>query len=261
MTSETPDITDEIRDGIMWITFQRPQARNALTFGMYERLATLCTDMPTDGSVRAVVLSGAGGKAFAAGTDMTQFRAFDTAQDALDYEGRIDAVLEAVERCPVPTIAAIHGACTGGGGSIAAACDIRIASESLKFGFPIARTLGNCLAAGNLARLTELIGAGRVRELIFTARLIEAHEALAAGLVSEVLADEDTLLARAAALAEKVGSMAPLTLRATKEAMRRNRVASQVDDADLIVSCYMSDDFRIGMEAFLGKVKPAWTGK
>ncbi|WP_083101148.1 enoyl-CoA hydratase/isomerase family protein [Pseudophaeobacter leonis] len=261
MTDQSAEITDEVRDGIMWITFNRPQARNALTFGMYERLAHLCRDMPTDGRVRAVVIAGAGGKAFAAGTDMTQFRAFETAQDALDYEHQIDAVLEAVERCPVPTIAAVHGACTGGGGSIAAACDIRIASAGLKFGFPIGRTLGNCRAAGNLARLSELIGAGRVREIIFTARLIEAEEALAVGLVSEVLPDEASLLARAGELAERVGGMAPLTLRATKEALRRNRAALKVEDSDLITSCYMSDDFRIGMEAFLNKTKPVWTGK
>lgn len=245
----------------MWITFNRPQTRNALTFGMYERLAQLCREVPTDGTVRAVVITGVGGKAFAAGTDMTQFRAFETPQDALDYEAQIDAVLEAVECCPLPTIAAIHGACTGGGGSIAAACDIRIASASLKFGFPIGRTLGNCLAAGNLARLSELIGAGRVREIIFTARLVEAEEALSVGLISEVLPDEESLLARATELAERVGSMAPLTLRATKEALRRNRAALMVDDADLIISCYMSDDFRLGMEAFLGKTKPVWTGK
>lgn len=261
MTDQNPEITDEIREGIMWISFNRPQTRNALTFGMYERLAQLCREVPTDGTVRAVVITGAGGKAFAAGTDMTQFRAFETPQDALDYEAQIDAVLEAVECCPLPTIAAIHGACTGGGGSIAAACDIRIASASLKFGFPIGRTLGNCLAAGNLARLSELIGAGRVREIIFTARLVEAEEALSVGLISEVLPDEESLLAHATELAERVGSMAPLTLRATKEALRRNRAALMVDDADLIISCYMSDDFRLGMEAFLGKTKPVWTGK
>ena len=261
MTKPTEDITDIVQDGVLWVTFQRPQARNALTFGMYDRLAQLCREMPTDGSIRAMVISGAGGKAFAAGTDMTQFRAFDTEEDALNYEHQINAVLDAVECCPVPTIAAIHGACTGGGGSIAAACDIRIASARLKFGFPIARTLGNCLAAANLARLSELIGAGRVRELIFTARLIEAQEALGIGLVSEVLPDEDVLLARATELAATVGAMAPLTLRATKEALRRNRVATKVDDSDLILSCYMSDDFRIGMTAFLNKTKPEWTGK
>ncbi|MGA9412826.1 MAG: enoyl-CoA hydratase/isomerase family protein [Roseobacter sp.] len=261
MTGQTSELIEELRDGILWLTFNRPEARNALTFGMYERLAKVCATMPTDGSIRAVVISGAGGKAFAAGTDMTQFRAFQTEQDALDYESQIDAVLEAVERCPIPTIAAIHGACTGGGASIAAACDIRISSARLKFGFPIARTLGNCLAAGNLARLTELMGAGRVREVIFSARLVEAEEALSIGLVSEVLANEESLLARAGDLANHVGSMAPLTLRATKEALRRNRAAIRVDDADLIISCYMSEDFKTGMEAFLSKTKPQWSGK
>jgi enoyl-CoA hydratase/carnithine racemase len=261
MSTQIPELIEDLRDGILWVTFNRPEARNALTFAMYERLAAICATMPTDGSVRAMVTCGAGGKAYAAGTDMTQFRGFETPQDALDYEGRIDAVLEAIERCPVPTIAAIHGACTGGGASIAAACDLRIASAQLKYGFPIARTLGNCLAAANLARLSELIGAGRVREMIFTARLVEADEALACGLVGEVLPDEDALLARAADLAALVGGMAPLTLRATKEALRRNRNASKVDDADLITLCYMSEDFRIGMEAFLGKTKPEWTGR
>lgn len=254
------DLTHELRDNVLWITFNRPQSRNALTFEMYEGLADLCRGVPTDGSLHAVVVSGAGGKAFAAGTDMTQFRAFDSAQDALEYESKIEAVLEAVERCSLPTVAAINGACTGGGAAIAAACDLRIASASLKFGFPIARTLGNCLAAGNLARLSALMGAGRVREMIFTARLIEAEEANAGGLVSEVLPDEDALMQRAEALAQHLGKMAPLTLRATKEAMRRNRAAVRVDDADLIELCYMSRDFRHGLEAFLAKEKPEWTG-
>ncbi len=261
MTTTEPEILDELREGILWITFNRPQARNALTFGMYDRLAAICRDMPVDGAVRAVVIQGSGGKAFAAGTDMTQFRAFETAQDALEYEADLAAVLTAVERCPVPTIAAIHGACTGGGAAIAAACDIRIASARLKFGFPIARTLGNCLAAGSLALLSDLIGTGRVREMIFTARLIEAEEAQRIGLVSEVLEDEDTLLTRVGQLAEQIGAMAPLTLRATKEAMRRTRTATQVDDSDLITSCYMSEDFKTGMEAFLAKEKPVWKGK
>jgi enoyl-CoA hydratase/carnithine racemase len=259
--TDAPDVIQRLEGDTLWIAFNRPQTRNALTFGMYEKLADICSTVPTDGSVKALVIHGAGGKAFAAGTDMSQFRGFATAQDALDYEAQIDSVLSAVERCPLPTIAAIHGACTGGGASIAAACDLRIASNSLKYGFPIARTLGNCLAAGNLARLSDLIAAGRVRELIFTARLIEAEEALRIGLVTEILDSEAALMVRAADLAAHVGSMAPLTLRATKEAMRRTRAAQQIDDADLIAMCYMSEDFRTGMEAFLGKTKPAWKGR
>lgn len=254
------ELLTETKDGTLWVSFNRPEARNALTFGMYEGLAELCQSVPTDGSVRAVVIKGNGGKAFAAGTDMTQFRAFETAQDALAYEARIESVLTAVETCPLPTIAAIHGACTGGGASIAAVCDLRITSASLKFGFPIARTLGNCLAAGNLARLSALMGAGRVREMVFTARLVGAEEALSIGLVSEVLEDEAAVLARAEDLAAQVGAMAPLTLRATKEAMRRLQKAQSAEDADLIEMCYMSADFREGMEAFLGKRKPEWSG-
>lgn len=256
----TSDITSELRERTLWVTLNRPETRNALTFEMYEELASICANVPTDGSVKAIVVSGAGGKAFAAGTDMTQFRAFETEQDALDYEAEITRVLTAVDQCPVPTIAAVHGACTGGGASIAAACDIRITSAQLKFGFPIARTLGNCLNAGNLARLSELLGAGRVREMIFTARLMGADEALACGLVSEVLPDEDALMERADVLAQHLAKMAPLTLRATKEAMRRNREALAVEDADLIAMCYMSNDFKHGLEAFLAKEKPAWSG-
>lgn len=254
------DILSEIRGHALWITFNRPEARNALTFEMYEGLARLCRAVPTDGSLRAVVIHGAGGKAFAAGTDMTQFRGFARAQDALDYEARIAAVLEAVECCPLPTVAALNGACTGGGAAIAAVCDIRIAAADLRFGFPIARTLGNCLAAANLARLSALMGAGRVREMILTARLIGAEEAQACGLISEVLADEAALMARAEALAGTLAQMAPLTLRATKEAMRRVAVATRVEDADLIEMCYMSRDFREGMEAFLAKRAPEWSG-
>lgn len=257
----TTELLTEQRGTTLWITFNRPEARNAMTFGMYEDLARICGSIPTDGSVRAVVIMGAGGKAFAAGTDMTQFRAFETAQDALDYEAEISRVLTAVEQCPIPTVAAIHGACTGGGASIAGACDIRLASAQLKFGFPIARTLGNCLNAGNLARLSELMGAGRVREMIFTARLMGADEALNVGLVSEVLPDEEVLLARADEMASHLAGMAPLTLRATKEAMRRNREAISVEDADLIELCYMSEDFKHGLEAFLAKSKPEWSGK
>ena len=144
------DLLYELRDGIARITFNRPQARNAFTFAMYERLAEICREANDDRSIKAMILTGAGDKAFAAGTDIIQFRAFKTPEDALDYEARIDRVLGALERCRVPTIAAIAGACTGGGAGIAACCDLRIAHRRrAKFGFPIARTLGNCLSMSN----------------------------------------------------------------------------------------------------------------
>ena len=252
----------EVRDGIARVTFNRPQARNALTFAMYERLAAVCAEVDADRSIKAMLLTGAGDRAFAAGTDISQFRAFRTPEDALEYEARIDRVLGAVERCRVPTIAAIAGAATGGGAGIAAACDLRIAAANARFGFPVARTLGNCLSMNNYARLSALIGAARVKDLVFTARLIEAPEAHAIGLVSEVLPDPAALAERAEALAALVASHAPLTLQATKEALRRLRdPGAGAGDKDLILMCYMSADFREGMDAFLTKRSPVWRGE
>ena len=256
-----PDLLYDVRDGIGWITFNRPQARNALTFAMYEGLAEICNSAATDAAIRALVLTGAGEKAFAAGTDISQFRAFATPEDALAYEARLDRVLDSLERCPKPTIAAIAGACTGGGAGIAAACDIRIAARGARFGFPVARTLGNCLSMSNYARLAALIGPALVTEIIFTARLIEAEEANSIGLVSELLDDPAALLARAEALARLIAGHAPLTLAATKEALRRLRPRlPEGQDKDLIVMCYMSQDFREGMDAFLTKRAPVWRG-
>ena len=165
-----------------------------------------------------------------------------------------------LERCRVPTIAAIAGACTGGGGVIAACCDLRIGTASTKFGFPIARTLGNCLSVRNLARLSALIGAPRVKDLIFTARLMEADEAIRIGMLTEVVKDRAELDERVDAVAQAIAGFAPLTLRSTKEALRRLQ-ASEVPDRDLILMCYMSEDFREGMSAFLEKRSPNWQGK
>lgn len=262
MTDDAEEILYEVKDAVGWVTFNRPQARNALTFGMYRRLAEICRDAPEADGLKAVVVSGAGEKAFAAGTDIAQFRNFSSAQDALDYEAQMDEVLGAVERCSVPTIAAIHGACTGGGAGIAAACDLRIASADFRFGFPIARTLGNCLSIENLSRLSALIGAGRTREIIFTARLVGAEEAHSAGLISEILDDRDAVMARAKELAALMSGFAPLTLQATKEGLRRLRAKqADLDDHDLVTLCYTSEDFREGLEAFLAKRKPDWKGR
>jgi enoyl-CoA hydratase len=261
--ADEAELLYEVRGGVGRITFNRPQARNALTFPMYERLAEICNSVEGDRSIKALLITGTGEKAFAAGTDIGQFRAFNTPQDALDYEARVDRVLVAVEKCPVPTIAAIGGACTGGGAAIAAVCDLRIASANMRFGFPIARTLGNCLSMSNYARLNALLGPARTKDIIFTSRLVEAEEARAIGLVSEVLPDAAALAARADALSQLVASQAPLTLRATKEAFRRLKEHSMGNEADkdLILMCYMSADFREGMDAFLTKRSPVWTGE
>ena len=256
------DILFEARNGIGKVTFNRPQARNALTFAMYERLAEICDEANRDRSLKVLVLQGAGDKAFASGTDINQFRAFTTPQHALEYESRIDRVLTQLERCRVPTIAAITGACTGGGAGIAACCDMRIGTKTTKIGFPIARTLGNCLSMSNLSRLAALIGPARVKDLIFTARLVGAEEAASVGLLNEVVEDVAALQQRSNELAALIASHAPLTLNATKQALvRLQQRLSREEGEDLILMCYMSRDFREGLDAFLNKRQPHWKGE
>ena len=226
------DLLYERRGDIGWVTFNRPQARNALTFAMYEGLAAICAEANKTRDVKALVITGAGDKAFAAGTDIAQFKAFQGGEDGI-----------------------------GGGAAIAAVCDLRIAAGNAQFGFPISRTLGNCLSMSNYARLAALIGPQRVKEMIFLARLMDAPAALAAGLVSEVVPDAAALQARAAEVARTVAGHAPLTLQVTKEALRRlqARIADESID-DLIRLAYGSADFREGMAAFLEKRPPKWTG-
>jgi enoyl-CoA hydratase/carnithine racemase len=255
------DILYEIHDGIGRVTFNRPQARNAFTFRMYEQLGEIFQHAENDLSVKVLVLTGAGEKAFAAGTDISEFKAFSTAEDALNYESRIERVVSALESSRVPTIAAIAGACTGGGFTIAGCCDLRIGAANARFGIPIGRTLGNCLSMSNYVRLVTLLGPSRVKDIIFTARLIDAEEACKIGLLGELLPDYDSLQSRASELAQTVASQAPLTLRATKEAIRRIKQKMNPDeDRDLLLMCYMSRDFREGMDAFLNKRPPKWTG-
>jgi enoyl-CoA hydratase len=241
----TQELLFRVEDHIAYVVFNRPAARNALTYDMYEALAAACARVDADASVKAMILTGAGTKAFAAGTDITQFRSMATAQDVIDYEAKIERVLDALEQCRVPTIAAIAGACTGGGAMIAACCDLRVATADALFGFPIARTLGNCLSLANHARLVALIGAARVKDLVFRARLLDAEEARAIGLWNEIVENPTDLMAQADALAGHIAGHAPLTLRATKQALLRLRSAALPQDPhDLEKMCYLSADFR-----------------
>jgi enoyl-CoA hydratase/carnithine racemase len=248
---------------VQWVIFNRPSARNAMTWHMYERLVEVCEEVNADRSVRAMVLTGAGGRAFVSGTDIAQFRSFTTEQHALDYEARGNRVMRTLETVRVPTIAAIAGPCTGGGAGMAASCDLRVVSPTARYGFPIARTLGNCLSMQNYARLFSLLGPARAKDILLTARLMGAEEMVACGLARELVPDEEALLPRAQELAEQLATHAPLTMWASKEAMRRirDRLVPDGADSDLILSCYMSADFKEGVEAFLAKRKPEWRGE
>ncbi len=256
------DLLVEQCGATLLITFNRPASRNALTFAMYEGMARAIESAASSPSIKVVVLTGAGEKAFAAGTDISQFKAFASPQDAIAYEHSISKILAVLERCTVPTIAAVAGACTGGGFGIAACCDIRLCTSDAKFGVPIARTLGNCLSLSTHARLADLLGIARVKDLLITSRLMDATEMRWAGVVTEVLPDAQALRTRAVALAQQIAEQAPLSMRVTKESMLALQAPLDAKlEEELFLKAYLSKDFAEGVAAFLEKRKPQWQGR
>lgn len=270
MDTTTQVSKDEVlvsREGaIVTLTFNRPEARNAMTWGMYQRLYEVCEEVDADDAVRVLVLKGAAGKdgvvkAFIAGTDISQFTQFKGPEDGIKYEKDGDKRSGRIARVKKPVIAQIQGYAVGGGFAITAGADIRIATPDARFGVPTARTLGNTLSMKNYAMFADLLGPSRVKELMFTARLMPADEALTAGFVHEIVQNEK-IEARVRELAEKVASHAPLTLWSTKEALRRIQDARPLPDGDDIVrKVYGSADFAEGVRAFVEKRPPRWTGK
>lgn len=246
---------------VAFLTFNRPEAGNAMTWSMYEALVATCDRVDLDRDLRVFVLRGAGG-AFGTGTDIRQFAEFSSTGDGLDYERRLEAALDRLERVHVPTIAQVEGLAVGAGCAIALACDLRVATPAARFGVPIARTLGNGLSAENCQRLVEHVGLSRAKDVLLTGRFIEAEEALSAGLVSRVV-EPDAIGAAVDELAGTISRNAPLTLRAMKETLRRLSRHGRVeagDVRDLVAACYGSHDFREGVTAFLEKRPPKFTG-
>jgi enoyl-CoA hydratase len=258
-TSET---IFDIEGPIAFLTFNRPEARNAMTWGMYDALVAACDRVDADPNLRVFVLRGAG-QAFVAGTDISQFSRFTSRDDAIQYERRLDGIIDRVERVKLPTIAQVHGVAAGGGCAIALACDLRVCTPDAKFGIPVARTLGNCLSAANYARILDLIGPAKTKEMMFTGRLFDASEAARLGLVTKMA--EGTSIDRVVReLAADLAGNAPLTIRATKEAVRRIQERRRLDQPaidDLIALCYLSDDFKEGVSSFLSKRRPIFKGR
>jgi enoyl-CoA hydratase/carnithine racemase len=249
----------ERRGAAAVITFNRPQARNAMTFAMYEALHAHCEEIDADDEIRVLVLRGAGGRAFVSGTDIRQFLDFDSGKTGVEYEADIDRYVGRLDQLRKPAIALVEGYAVGAGLSIASACDLRVCTPDAQFGLPIARTLGNCLSMAGYARLVAILGEARAKDIVFTARMVGAEEALAAGLVSAVV-PADQIEEHVFELAERVAGHAPITLRVTKEALRRIREANVPDGADLVAEAYGSEDFRQGVAAFLEKRRHTWTG-
>jgi enoyl-CoA hydratase/carnithine racemase len=233
-----------------------------MTWEMYQALVDACDRVDDDPAIRVLILKGAGGKAFVAGTDISQFTTFRGADDGIQYEERIDRVLDRLERVAKATIAQISGVAAGGGCGIALTCDLRIATPESSFGIPVARTLGNCLSGTTYSRLFDVLGPGLVKDMLLTGRFVPATEALSLGVVTRVEPGE-TIDAAVRECALGIASNAPLTIRATKEMIRRIMAARRLPpdaDRDVVAMCYASHDFREGVEAFVAKRRPKWSG-
>ncbi|GAA0529988.1 enoyl-CoA hydratase [Saccharopolyspora subtropica] len=245
---------------VMQVTFNRPAQRNAMSWGMYEGLVAACETADADDDVRVLVLRGAGSEAFVAGTDISQFTEFTSGEDGVAYERRMEAVIERLERTRVPTLAAISGYCVGAGIALAAACDLRISTVTGRFGVPVARTLGNCLSMNTYSLLVFHLGPARAKDMLLRARLFSAEEAHAAGFVAEVC-QVDQLDEVVSGVVARLAAHAPLTMWASKEAVRRLRRATLPDGDDLVRAVFGSEDFRNGVRAFLDRTPHTWTGR
>lgn len=260
MTTNSGSVHYQSDGTVARIVFDRPAARNAMTWPMYEQLAEACRRAAAEPALRLVTLRGAGGEAFIAGTDIGQFKSFQSGDDGVAYEQKVEAYVAAVESIPVPTLAIVEGVAVGGGVVIAAACDVRIATSNAVFGAPIARTLGNCLSVANHHRLIQAFGASRASRMLMLAENITASEAVTAGfLLAAVPAEE--LDARVDELCRQITRNAPITLKVTKMQSQRLRRAMLPDDADLIRLTYGSRDFHEGVDAFVAKRRPQWEGR
>ena len=250
----------ELRNHVAYITIDHVAARNAMTVGMYQSLKSICEDLAKNSKARVAILRGAGGKSFVSGSDIAQFSSFTSGEDGISYEEGIDEYLAPLAILPIPTIAVIDGMAVGGGLAIASCCDFRISTPDARFGVPIAKTLGNCLSAGNVAWLVAHLGVNMVKRMLLLAELIGAPELLKQGYLFAAYPAEN-LGAEANQLAERLIELAPITQKSTKLTLARLIKNNLPDCSDLIRECYGSADFKNGVAAFLDGKPPIWAGK
>lgn len=244
---------------IATITLSRPGALNALTWTMYQQLKAHLERLANHETVRVVILRGAG-KAFATGPDIAQFQGF-TIKDGVNYERQMEGICEQLYVFPRPVIAAIHGNAVGAGNILAAACDLRYATPSVQFGMPIARTPGNGMSLKNYRLLQHAFGPMRTKEMLFTARLLSAQEALQCGFLTEIL-EEERIFAQVFEIAQHISTLAPLSIWAAKEADRRLFASqSNIPFDEVLERIYASHDFAEGVQAHMEKRKARWRGR
>ncbi|PTD96280.1 enoyl-CoA hydratase/isomerase family protein [Pseudothauera lacus] len=251
------------RDGdVALLTLSNPGRLNAINAAMWVQLREAMARIHADDSLRCVILSGAG-EAFAAGGDIEEFLTVRaTVDDALHYHDELVArALDAIRACPIPTVAAIHGACIGGGLEIAGCCDLRIAGESARFGAPINK-LGFSMYPGEMAGLLELVGPAVLLEILLEGRILPAREALQKGLLTRVV-DDEAVMDEARAAAARIAAGAPLVARWHKQWVHRLTRAEPLSAAEkrAAFDFLATDDYREGLDAFLSKRKPVFKGR
>jgi enoyl-CoA hydratase/carnithine racemase len=253
----------DIDQGIATVTLHNPTKLNAVNAAMWRGLSAAMARIAGDDSVRCVIVRGAGENAFAAGGDIEEFRNVRaTVDDALHYhEDLVASALNAIRDCAVPTVAAIRGACVGGGLEIAGCCDIRIAGESARFGAPINR-LGFSMYPGEMAGLLALVGPAVVLEILLEGRILDAREALQKGLLTRVV-DDERVFEEAAVSAERIRAGAPLVARWHKQWVRRltTGVPLSEDEKRRAFDFLATEDYREGLAAFSEKRAPVFRGR
>lgn len=255
-----PELLVEREGPVLTVTFNRPRQRNAMTWEMYDGLYDACEQADAEDDVRVMVLRSSSEKAFIAGTDISQFSAFSDGADGVAYEAKIGRIISRLEDVDVPTVAAVRGFCVGGGLTVAAVCDLRVATPSARFGVPIARTLGNCLSMNNYSLLVHHLGPATALDVLLRARLLTGEEAKAAGFVAELCA-EDELDATVDGVVRTLLGHAPLSMWAAKEAVRRLRRAQLPEGDDIVSRVFGSNDFQRAVKAFSAKESMVWEGR
>ena len=269
-TAPAPELTTEEkllarRDGpVAHIIFNNQKKMNAVSLDMWERMIGLLDDFATDPDLRVLVVSGAGGKAFVSGADISKFEQTRSTPEAVAKYGNTSIkVYETLFNFPKPTIAKIQGYCIGGGMNLGICCDVRVATEGSKFGIPAGR-LGLGYGFPGVHRLTEVVGISRAMEMFYTARQYTAREALDMGLINQMVADAE-LDATVDAMTRQIAENAPLTIATIKAVAREiGKPSAQRDHAKLdrmVQACFDSQDYIEGRNAFMEKRKPMFKGK